>query len=116
MERIVASEMLRYLRVNNIITKEQHGFLARRSTSTNILETLNDWILAIKDKCAVVVAYIDYSKAFDCVSHQKLTIKLSAYGISGNLLKWIEYFLSNRTQQIKVRSQLSDIVSILPVL
>lgn len=112
MERIVASEMLRYLRVNNKITKEQHGFLARRSTSTNLLETLNDWTLAIKDKRAVVVAYIDYSKAFDCVSHQKLTIKLSAYGISGNLLKWIEYFLSNRTQQTKVGSQLSDIVSL----
>jgi hypothetical protein len=61
MKRIVASEVLRYLRVNNIITKEQHGFLARRSTSTNILETLNDWTLAIKDKRAVVVAYIDYS-------------------------------------------------------
>jgi hypothetical protein len=56
MERIVASEMLRYLRVNNKITKEQHGFLARRSTSTNLLETLNDWTLAIKDKRAVVVA------------------------------------------------------------
>jgi hypothetical protein len=60
----------------------------------------------------VVVAYIDYSKASDCVSHQKLTIKLSAYGITGNLLKWIEYFLSNRTQQTKVGSQLSDIVSL----
>jgi hypothetical protein len=101
MERILASEVLRYLRVNNIIMKKQYGFLAQRSTSTNILETLTDWTLAVKDKCTVLVAHVDYCKAFNCISHQKLPIKLSAYGITDNLLKWIEYFLSNHMQQTK---------------
>ena len=31
--------------------------------------------------------YIDYSKAFDAVSHDKLFIRLAAYGITGTLLK-----------------------------
>ena len=38
----------------------------------------------------VTVGYIDYAKAFDSVSPQKLCYKLQAYGISGNLLKWIQ--------------------------
>lgn len=42
-EGIVASEILRYLRVNNVIAIEQHGLLAQRSISNNILKTLNDW-------------------------------------------------------------------------
>jgi hypothetical protein len=110
MERVVSADMLHYLRQNNIISNHQHGFLSGRSTSTNLLETLNDWTLAIKNRQSIIVAYIDYSKAFDCVTREKLLIKLSAYGITGNLLKWIDSFLSNRTQRTRVGSSLSDIV------
>jgi len=55
-----------------------------------------------------VVAYTDYAKAFDTVSHTKLPSKLSAYGITGNLYNWISSFLLNRTQQTRVGSALSN--------
>ena len=45
---------------------------------------------------------VDFAKAFDTVSHNKLIHKLSCYGISGSLLHWIESFLSCRTQQTHV--------------
>ena len=45
---------------------------------------------------------VDFAKAFDTVSHNKLMHKLSCYGISGSLLHWIESFLSCRTQQTHV--------------
>jgi len=98
MERIISTDMLHYLRSQNVISKHQHGFLSGQSKNTNLLETLNDWTLAIKNKQSVVVSYIDYSKAIDCVSRKKLLIKLSAYGITGNLLQWRDSFLSNCTQ------------------
>jgi len=44
-----------------------------RRPATNLLETLNDRMLAIQDKHSVVVAYIDFSKAFDTVCHNKLS-------------------------------------------
>src|SRR5664279_2488391 len=113
MERIIVADLLDYLRTNNAISNQQHGFLSGKSTSTNLLEALNDWTLAIKDKKAVTVAYIDYQKAFDAVSHSKLLIKLGAYGITGNVLKWIGCFLANRTQQTRVGSALSDIGSLI---
>ena len=43
----------------------------------------------------------------DSVSHLKLVHKLSGYGIHGNLLSWISYFPSNRTQRVRVGSSLS---------
>jgi len=43
MERIIASEMLSYLRAHDVISKQQHGFLSRRCTESNLLECLNDW-------------------------------------------------------------------------
>ena len=39
MERIISMHILDYLRVNNLITKHQHGFMSRRSTVTNLLES-----------------------------------------------------------------------------
>jgi len=103
----LSNALLHYLRSHNVRTKQQHGFLSDKSNCTNLLETLNDWTLAVKDN--IVVAYIDYSKAFDTVSNNKLLTKLSAYGITGNLFEWIRNFLSNRTQQTRVGSQLSSI-------
>jgi len=51
--------------------------------------------------------YIDFKRAFDVVCHNKLIIKLQAYGIGGNLLTWIGAFLSNRTQRVSVSGKLS---------
>ena len=81
MERTIVLELTGYLRANNLITREQHGFLTRRSTTTNLLETLNDWTVAINGRHLVSTVYIDYSKAFDAVCHTKLIHMLRAYGV-----------------------------------
>ena len=56
--------------------------------------------------------YVDFSKAFDTVCHSKLVRKLSAYGITGNLLSWITDFLARRTQATKIDTNLSNELSI----
>jgi len=112
MERVIVNEMLCFLRMHGLITKHQHGFLSGRSTTSNLLETLNDWTLTINNNKSIAVAYIDYEHAFDCVSHSKLLLKLRSYGISGNLLSWIENFLANRSQQTNVGNSLSNITNL----
>jgi hypothetical protein len=108
MERVIALDMLTYLRHHGLITRHQHGFIAKRSTTTNLLECLNDWSIALKDHHSVTVAYIDFSKAFDTVCKSKLLCKLSALGITGNLLLWINNFLTGRTQCTRVGSSYSQ--------
>ena len=51
--------------------------------------------------------YLDFAKAFDTVPHRRLVGKLAAYGISGNVLKWIEGFLHRRTQRVRVNGECS---------
>jgi hypothetical protein len=108
MERVIASEVSGYFLQHGFISKQQHGFLSKRSTVTNLVETLNDWTLAVNTRKSVTVAYIDYKKAFDTVCHNKLFVKLSAYGIAGSLLSWIKDFLFNRSQVTQVGTERSS--------
>ena len=61
--------------------------------------------------------YLDFSKAFDKVPHQRLILKLQNIGVKGKLLSWIESFLTNRMQSVKVngiRSFCSSVLSGVP--
>ena len=45
---------------------------------------------------------MDLQKFFDTVLHKCLLYKIEYYGITGNLLRWITGFLSNRRQYVVV--------------
>ena len=94
---------------HNLITKHQHGFMKRHSTTTtNLLESMNDWTISLSNHSSIIIAYIDFKSAFDCISHPKLLLKLASYGIEGNLLLWISAFLSNRSQSARINSSTSE--------
>ena len=51
---------------------------------------------------------MDYQKAFDTVPHKRLMSKLQTYCIEDKLIKWIQNFLSNRTQRVIVNGTASE--------
>lgn len=117
METIIKDQTLSYLLCNNFITKDQHGFIKKHSTVTNLLECTNDWLLSLNSSKSTDVVYIDFSKAFDSIVFSKLLHKLQWYGITGNLLRWISQFLHNRSQSVVLdncASSLCDVVSGVP--
>jgi len=67
-----------------------------------LLESFNDWSEGLNELKDTVVIFIDFAKAFDCVSVPKLVAKLKRLGICGNLLSCIECLLTQRNQQVKV--------------
>ena len=101
-----------YLLFNKLISKQQLGFLSRRSTSTQLLENMNDWSTAVDSGQCVDVCFINLKLAFDTVSHIKPPNKLSSYGLSGNMWLWLSAFLSNRQQSVIVNGVLSDPVMV----
>ena len=61
--------------------------------------------------------YFDFRKAFNSVPHARLLLKLQAYGVRGNLLKWIEDYLASHQQKVIVRNEESewcDVISGIP--
>jgi len=109
MERMVVSQILEHLRTHGMISKQQHGFLSKRSTATNMLESLNDWTICFENGYHETVAYVDFAKAFDSVCHRKLIVKLQQYGVTGVLLEWVKDFLTGRSQRTIVGQCLSDV-------
>ena len=70
------------------------------------------WIHAIDSNNFVDTVYIDFSKAFDTVSHRKLLHKLTNYDISGNILQWFSSFLCDRKQRVTIRDVYSSYASV----
>ncbi|MCP3683207.1 MAG: hypothetical protein GY861_11005, partial [bacterium] len=69
MEHVILGDTLSFLNFHDVFTSSQHGFRKFRSTITQLLESTNDWSLAVKDKKSVDIIYLDFAKAFDTVSH-----------------------------------------------
>jgi len=70
MERVIVHKMTSYFMKCNVISDYQHGFIRSRSTCINLLNSLNDWTLALEDQCRVNIVYIDFAKAFDSFPHE----------------------------------------------
>ena len=65
----------------------------------------------------VDIIYLDFQKAFDKVSHRRLLMKLAAHGLDGDILQWIENWLSNRKLRVILNGQYSgwrDVLSGVP--
>ena len=56
----------------------------------------------------VIGVFIDLSKAFDTIDHQKLLNKLEYYGIRGRCLDLLKSYLTDRTQCTNFQNTLSD--------
>ena len=73
--------MVSFLSANGLLSKEQHAFIAKHSTVTNLLESVHDWSLSLHNRAPQDVIYFDFSHAFDSVVHTKLMIKPHSFGM-----------------------------------
>ncbi|XP_047143102.1 uncharacterized protein LOC124817289 [Hydra vulgaris] len=99
MEKIFKEQITKYLEKTSCISNNQHGFMSIKGCTSNLLESIDYITKALSKRNFVDIAFLDFAKAFDKVSHRKLIHKLKAYGINGNVSKWIESFLTSRKQR-----------------
>ena len=86
MEHIIASKLTQHLNQHNILYDLQHGFRDRRSCETQLIQLIEDLGRQLVKGKQVDLVLLDFSKAFDKVSHPKLLFKLSQHGVKGNTL------------------------------
>jgi len=93
---------------NKIFFDAQYGFRSGRSCTIQLLEIHDNWTEYLDKGVQIDVIYLDFAKAFDCVSHGHLIYKLHKLGVRGLALNWIRDFLSRRTQCVRIGSTLSS--------
>ena len=83
----------------NIFSKNQCGFRKGHSTQQCLLAMLEKWKRSVDNGKAFGALLKDLSKGFDCLDHELLIAKLSAYGYSLPALKLIHDYLSHKKQK-----------------
>ncbi|KAK4826972.1 hypothetical protein QYF61_012913 [Mycteria americana] len=73
-----------------------------RSCLNNLISFYNHVTRPVDEGKAVDVIYLDFSKAFDTVSHSILLEKLVAHGLGGCTLHWVKNCLDGRAQRVVV--------------
>ena len=112
--KVIFNNLYSYLHTKNLITKNQSGFRPRDSTTNQLLYLLDEIHQAFGSPKSLEVRaiFLDISKAFDKVWHDGLIFKLEQNGISGNLLKLVQNYLSNRKQRVVLNGSYSDYSSV----
>jgi hypothetical protein len=108
LERIVLKQVNAFLERNNILNNFQSGFRANHSTTTALINVTDSIRLAMDKRMVTILTLFDLSKAFDCVHHPLLLIKMKRMGFSENSLSWFRSYLSFRRQSIKSDNRFSD--------
>lgn len=86
-ESLIRDDLMSHLLANNLLKDSQHGFMSKKSCTTNLLEFFEIVTRAVDEGEVVDAIFLDFAKAFDKVPRKRLLNKLKAHGVKGNLLR-----------------------------
>ena len=117
LDQMVKDQLMNHIASVCPLSRKQHGFCARRSTVTNLLEfdnIIGSWEnnRYNNNRLPYDVITIDFCRAFDKVPHSLLLDKLSAKRLHQTTLCWFNSFISIRRQQVRINSHLSEPIDV----
>jgi sarcosine oxidase/L-pipecolate oxidase len=107
MERVVYKYIYNYIIEHSLLYSYQSGFLPGHSTIYQLL-VYHNICKNIDNRLSSNIIFCDISKAFDRVWHKALIKKLHSYGITGDLLHWLDDYVSDRKQKVFVYNECSN--------
>ena len=93
--------------VQEVLYSYQHGFQKGKSCVTQLLEAFYDIGCTLDRGFESDIIYLDFANAFDSICPAKLVSKLKAFGIGDPLLKWFQFYLTERKQRVVVNGTYS---------
>ena len=113
LEKLFCKRLNEFIDKHDLIVNSQYGFRANRSTSSALLELVEDITTALDKNKYTVGVFIDLRKAFDTIDHTLLLKKLEHYGIRGIVNKWLCSYLSKRKQYVEIDQESSNLLDVL---
>ena len=113
LEKVMASQMQKYLNENKLLNKFQSAYTKNYSCTTVLLD-ITDFIFDSFDSGEIVIlVLLDYSKAFDCANHKLILAKARALGFMDSAIQFLESYLADRQQKIKLDTHESEWCSLI---
>ncbi|CAM5104549.1 unnamed protein product [Natator depressus] len=107
MEQVLKESIVKHLEERKVIRNSQHGFTKGKSCLTNLI-AFYDEITGSVDEGKAVDVFLDFSKAFDTVSHSILVSKLKKYGLDEWTIRWVESWLDYWAQRVVINGSISS--------
>ena len=111
LEKVVHRKLLLYFTEHGVISDRQYGFLPGKSTQEAIFDLTTHIYSSNNNRNLMGLLFLDISKAFDCILHERLLYKLRSIGASNNVLNWFKSYL-NRTQELTYHDVTSSTVAV----
>ena len=108
LERIIFNKFYTLLESHQVLNDAQFGFRTKRSTTSLLLSAVDDWASHLNKRLTTHCVFLDFAKAFDSVPHQRLLLKLKAFGVHGTMLQWFSSFLTTRQQRVVINGCYSE--------
>lgn len=81
----------------------QSGFRKSHSTTTALLDVVDNILSAQDMGQGTLMALLDFSRAFDAINTKLLLSKMSYYGFETDAIAWFSSYLSDRTQVVQLQ-------------
>ena len=107
-EKLVCKQPLSLVKKFKILSECQVGFRKGHSTEQAIAEITDNLKKSIDDDLFTCGVFLEFTKAFDTVSHSILLKKLKKYGVRGLSLKRFNSYLSNAKQDVSFQNSKSS--------
>ena len=108
LEKVVSARLSTHKKENNLYETFQSAYRSGHSTETAILRVQNDILRAIDFGKCVFLVLLDFSAAFDTVTHDVMIDCLkSSFGITGDAQWWIASYLEERSQSVCISGKKS---------
>ncbi len=102
-ERLALARLRQHITKSPNFNVSQSAYRRHHSTETALLCILNDIYGKIDEGRSTLMVALDLSAAFDTVDHSVLLTRLErSFGIHGSTLTWIESYLADRTQFVRL--------------
>ncbi|GFY13453.1 putative RNA-directed DNA polymerase from transposon X-element [Trichonephila clavipes] len=93
---MILNHLNQHCLARNIIIPEQHGFVTKCSTVTQLLRVTEMVHTCFQNHQATGMLFVDIAKAFDKIWHDGLISKMMRLGFSDQILKIIHSYLNSR--------------------
>ena len=108
MEKMINTRLVWYLESKNLLSPHQYGFRKNRSTLDPLLKLSNQIQQGFATGSQTIGVFFDMEKAYDTTWRHGVLKKFHKMGVKGNMLRFLNSFLSNRYLKVRVGSTLSS--------